>query len=105
MNRFLWSIVGLIIVAMFVMVIIEPSMFSMGEYECFGWSSCDDDVEQHCASPDEYVNSYMISSHCQQYAICVSEYQIVCEDFDDNNIFYYRYVRCESSNQWNCYHN
>ena len=104
MNRFLWSIVGLIIVAMFVMVIIEPSMFSMGEYECFGWSSCDDDVEQHCATRNEYVTSYLSSSYCAPNAICVSTYKITCEDLDDGE-FYDFYVTCESSNQWNCYHN
>lgn len=73
---------------------------SKGAYECFGWSSCDDDLAQHCATSDEYVDSYLESSHCVDIR-CFSTYSITCEDLDDGG-FYYRTVTCEAYDSWNC---
>ncbi len=80
----------------------EPLLFSSMTYQCFGFSGCDNNIEQHCATPDEYTNSYMTGSRCVQGAICVSYYTVYCEDKDDM-LPYHTHITCEATSQWNCY--
>lgn len=77
------------------------STHSIGDYECFGWSACDDDPAQHCATRDEFQTQSFSSSYCD-YNVCVSVYRITCHDLDDNGTPYTVYVTCRAYDSWNC---
>jgi hypothetical protein len=102
MKKILFGIFAVFAAAALLITFVSGPVFSKGQYECFGWSACDDSgFENECAFPNEYVDHYLTQSYCHDYH-CKSTYRVTCEDMDDGGMPYFRYRFCEALDTWNC---
>ncbi len=95
MKKLVWYTVGFVIVAIAVISIMEPSIFGLGQKKCYGLG-CEQGIEQCCVPPDEYSHHTIFYSICDSISICVTTYQVWCED-SDLGLLYPTYYMCLSS--------
>jgi hypothetical protein len=101
MRKIILGSLCLLVIVFIVISVAVPTSHSMGVLECFGWSSCDDFPEQHCADPGEFVDQILERSYCD-YNMCVTDYTILCEDLDSGGDLYPVRVTCYAYDSWNC---
>ncbi len=95
MKKLLWYAVGFVIVAIAVISFMEPSIFGLGQKKCYGLG-CEQGIEQNCVPPEEYYGYTIIYSICDTISVCVTKYQVWCEDLD-LGLFHMRNYLCLSS--------
>jgi len=95
MKKLVWYVVGFVIVAIAVIYFMEPSIFGLGQKNCYGLG-CEQGIEQTCVPPEQYFGHNIITSICDSISVCVTYYQVWCEDIN-LGLICYRYYLCLSS--------
>jgi hypothetical protein len=103
MKRIFFASLMIIALASIVIIFSVPSLHSMGEMGCWGWSPCDDNAD-HCfimCQGRECQGSRLDRSYCDDSNYCVSIYKAWCFEEDPPSM-YPRYLACTASDTMGC---
>ena len=87
MKRFHYVIVGSVCLLMLFSLFSFYLWSDEGECSCFDY----DEIENACASPEEYLRDEVVQAHCDHNA-CDATIRVYCQDLDDQKEVYKRYV-------------